>query len=194
MSASLVDRVPWPVRTQRLSLRRATEADLDALWAIRKRPDVSRWMTSASSDRAEFVARVGAKIETCLVVEQGGLVLGDLYLAPEDAWAQSEVSADAVQVQAEIGWCLAPEYGGRGLGTEAVLKLLQISFDVLELRRVVAQCFADNAKSWRLMERVGMRREAHFVADALHRDGTWRDTFTYGLLRSEWRARGLDLD
>lgn len=194
MSGALIQRVPWPVRTQRLTIRPATPADLDAVWVIRKRPDVSRWLPSAATDREAFIARQLEHLETCLVIEQAGLILGDLFLSPGDAWSQVEVSDRAVLTQAEIGWVLAPEYGGRGLGTEAVLKLLQVCFDVLDLRRVTAQCFAENTASWRLMERVGMRREAHLVADALHRDGTWRDSLQYALLSSEWRARGIDPD
>ena len=49
-------------------------------------------------------------------------------------------------------------------------------------------CFADNAPSWRLMERVGMRREAYNVKDSLHRSGEWLDGMMYGLLADEWRA------
>ena len=65
---------------------------------------------------------------------------------------------------------------------------MQICFDDLELRRVTAMGFADNEASWRLMERVGMRRELHAVADALHRSGKWLDSFGYALLAEEWRG------
>ena len=54
---------------------------------------------------------------------------------------------------------------------------------------MTAVCFADNVPSWHLIERLGMRREAHLVADSLHRSGRWLDSFAYGLLRAEW-ARG----
>ena len=52
----------------------------------------------------------------------------------------------------------------------------------------VALCFADNEPSWRLMERVGMRREQHTKQDSLHRDGQWLDGMMYALLADEWRA------
>jgi RimJ/RimL family protein N-acetyltransferase len=65
--------------------------------------------------------------------------------------------------------------------------LLRLCFEDLGLRRVTAQCFADNTASWRLMERVGMRRETHGVADSLHRSGAWLDGFGYALLADEWR-------
>jgi RimJ/RimL family protein N-acetyltransferase len=53
---------------------------------------------------------------------------------------------------------------------------------------VFATTFADNTGSWQLMERVGMRREAHTVRDALHRERGWLDGYTYALLADEWAA------
>ena len=70
--------------------------------------------------------------------------------------------------------------------------MLAICFDDLGLRRVTADCFAANSPSWRLMERVGMRREAHRVAESLHRDLGWVDSYAYALLAREWRARLTD--
>ena len=113
----------------------------------------------------------------------------DLMIAVEDAWAQTEVRPQAAGVQAEIGWCLDPAYQGRGLATEGVAALLEICFDGLGLRRVLANCFADNTASWRLMERLGMRREMYTVRDSLHRSGVWMDGMAYALLADEWRSR-----
>ena len=110
-------------------------------------------------------------------------------LAIEDAWAQSEVAARARGVQAELGWCLDPGYTGKGYATEAVNALIRLCFEDLALRRVIANCFADNVASWHLMERLGMRREAHTVRESLHRSGAWLDGMSYALLADEWRAR-----
>ena len=93
-------------------------------------------------------------------------------------------------MQAELGWSLRPEETGRGYATEAVEAALSICFDDLGLRRVTASCFVANTSSWRLMERVGMRREARTVKDALHPDGEWLDGYGYALLADEWRRRG----
>ena len=84
------------------------------------------------------------------------------------------------------GWVLHPAYAGHGLATEAVAELLRACFEDLGLRRVVAQCFADNEASWRLMERVGMRREAH-SRESLHRTRGWIDGLGYAVLADEWR-------
>ena len=91
--------------------------------------------------------------------------------------------------RAEIGWCLDPAYQGRGYAREAVEALIEVCFEALGLRRVVANCFADNTASWRLMERLGMRREVYNVRDSLHRTGAWLDGVGYALLAEEWRDR-----
>lgn len=58
----------------------------------------------------------------------------------------------------------------------------------LGLRRVYANCFAGNERSWRLMERIGMRREVCTLKESLHRSGEWLDAMSYGLLAEEWRT------
>ena len=128
------------------------------------------------------------RLAKTLVVERDGVVIGDLMLSVEDAWAQSEVKDLAHDVQAELGWCLSPEYQGHGYATEAVKELIRVCFDDIGLRRVKADCFAANETSWRLMERVDMRREFHTVRESLHRSGQWLDGFGYALLADEWRS------
>ena len=182
----------WPKRTERLLVRPATEADLPAMWEIRRQESVGRWMGSASQDFtafAEFI-RSPERMGVTFVIEHHGRVIGDLMLAPESPWSQVEVADQAKHVQAEIGWCLDPAYEGNGYATEAVAELVRLGFEELGLRRLVAHCFAANEPSWRLMERLGMRREAHTVEESLHRSGEWMDGFSYGLLAEEWeRAR-----
>ena len=90
-------------------------------------------------------------------------------------------------MQAELGWTLDPALGGHGYATEAVAELVRLCFEELGLRRVVASCFADNTPSWRLMERLGMRREQVTVRESLHRELGWVDGLGYALLADEWR-------
>jgi RimJ/RimL family protein N-acetyltransferase len=183
--------VPWPIRTARLSLRPATPDDVDATWAFRQEPSVWEWLTHRVHDRDEYagVFLAEERLASTLVIELDGEVVGDLMIRIEDPWAQAEVVEEAKRTQAELGWVVAPPYAGRGVGTEAVEAVLEICFAHLGLRRVTALCFADNTASWRLMERVGMRREAHNVRDSLHRDRGWLDGMGYALLAEEWRAR-----
>jgi RimJ/RimL family protein N-acetyltransferase len=129
------------------------------------------------------------RLATTLIVERDGEVIGDLLLRIEDAWAQTEVAVRARGVQAELGWVLDPAHTGHGYETEAVRELLRLCFDELDLRRVVARCFSDNEASWRLMERLGMRRELHAVRESLHRSGEWLDVYGYAMLACERHAQ-----
>lgn len=186
-----LDDLTWPVLTERLSVRPVTPDDADAVWRYRQLPAVYGWITTAPADEAAFAEYFTDphRQAVTLAVEHGGLVVGDLYLHVEDAWAQAEAKEAARGVQAEIGWAFDPSYGGRGLATEAVAAMLGICFDGLGLRRVVANCFAENTPSWRLMERLGMRKEGHAVSESLHRSGRWLDGYSYALLADEWRHR-----
>ena len=98
------------------------------------------------------------------------------------------MSDPAKGAQAALGWVLDPAYVGHGYATEAVRELLRFSLEDLVVRRVVANCFLGNEASWRLVERLGMRREVHAVAESLHRSGQWLDIVGYALLADEWRS------
>jgi [ribosomal protein S5]-alanine N-acetyltransferase len=90
----------------------------------------------------------------------------------------------------EIGWTIAPPHQHQGYATEAARALLRYGFETLGLHRIIATCQPENPASWRVMEKLRMRREAHFVR-ALHKGGdVWWDEYFYAILADEWRARG----
>lgn len=184
--------VDWPVRTERLTIRPATADDAEATWRIRSIPEVSHWLTRAADDRERYTRNFAdpERLSKTLVIERDGVVVGDLMLLLEDAWSQAEVADRARGVQAELGWVIDPAHAGQGYATEAAGALLRICFDGLGLRRVIAQCFAENAASWRIMEKLGMRRETYTVKESLHRSGEWLDGMAYAILAEEWRALG----
>ena len=188
MTRSIAD-LDWPVRTERLALRPAEQGDALTVFAFRTLPEVSRWITSHATDPEAWQAGYGDRLADTLIVELDGLVIGDLMLRFEDPWSQLEVREQAAGTQVEIGYTVDPAHAGRGYATEAVRGLLRIAFEELGVRRVIAQCFADNVASWRLMERVGMRREQHTKQDSLHRSGAWLDGMMYALLADEWREQ-----
>ncbi len=64
--------------------------------------------------------------------------------------------------QGEIGFVLHPDHHGQRYGREAATEMLRLGFEGLGLHRIIGRCDARNDASARLMERLGMRREAHF--------------------------------
>lgn len=197
------DRVPslndiaWPLRTERLEIRPCTVDDLDAVWEFRRLPEVNRWLGRAPDTIGAFRETYSdpERLAMTFVIvdpdaEKGRpSIIGDLMLKLGDGWAQAEVEDEAAGTQAELGWVLTPSAAGRGLATEAVSAVIDACFGSLGLRRVHAGCFAANEPSWRLMERLGMRREEFSRRTALHRSGEWMDGMSYALLAEEWPGR-----
>lgn len=184
------DRLTWPRRTERLSIRPCEPADLRSVFETRSQPEIAQWMPSHPTSYEDFVLRQGRSgaMDRCLVLELAGQVVGDLYLHVDDAWAQAEVAEPAKDAQAEIGWCLSPAHQGRGYATEAVTELARICFEDLGVRRLTAVAFADNTPSVRVMEKLGMQREALHRRESLHRDLGWVDSVVYALLAEDWRT------
>jgi RimJ/RimL family protein N-acetyltransferase len=181
------------LQTERLTLRPATAADADATWTYRRLESVNEWLSGSPEDLEDYraffsdPARLARTVVAQIGHEPDGDVIGDLMVRREDAWAQSALLEQARGAQVELGWVLDPAHTGRGYASEAVRELLRCCFEDLGVHRVIAVCFADNVPSWRLMERLGMRREAYTVRDSLHRSGRWLDCVTYAMVVDEWK-------
>ncbi len=88
--------------------------------------------------------------------------------------------------QAVIGYTLSQSYQGKGYATEAVTGLLRYAFEELGLHRVMASVYAENTRSIKLLERVGMRREGYYLQSSWFQDKQWVDEATYAILRDDW--------
>lgn len=180
----------YPIRTERLILRPFTRGDVDAVYAYRRREDVARYLFDVALSREECALAVqqrigqvalegdGDKVILAAELSQTGSVIGEVSLILRSADAR----------QGETGWIFDPEYHGRGYATEAAMAMLDLAFGPGDLHRVAARCDVRNGASWRLMERLGMRREAHFREHALFK-GAWDEEFIYAMLRREWLGR-----
>ena len=113
-----------------------------------------------------------------LVLAHDDLLIGHMYFHP---WFAPETY--------EIGWVVGRPHQGRGYATEAALALLDHGFSRLGLHRIIATCETDNLASVRVMEKLGMRREAHFRQCYRHDDGRWTDEYFYARLAEEWPTR-----
>ena len=90
--------------------------------------------------------------------------------------------------QANIGYEIAPGYWGEGYATEAARAMVAFGFGELHLHRIWARCVAENVASYRVLEKVGMRREWRLREQEWTKGQGW-DTLVYGILDHEWRSR-----
>jgi len=109
---------------------------------------------------------------------ESGKVIGEVGLK----WLSRE------HRQGEIGFIFNSDYQGRGLATEAAEVMLRRGFDELGLHRIIGSCTPQNASSARLLERLGMRQEAHFIHNEIVK-GEWGEELIYAMLDHEWRSR-----
>ena len=185
--------LPLPVSTDRLLIRDFEAPDRDLEVAISDSPSLFVHLPIELRSEADLDAYVQARLEqktfekiggtVALIVETeaGGEYVGSMQLSP--------TVVEPLQLQ--IGWIALPQHQGKGLMTEAVNVVVDLVFDSLRAHRIVAEIVGGNEASVRLAERVGFRKEAHFVESALMK-GEWRDEIVYSMLRRERIAATTD--
>jgi RimJ/RimL family protein N-acetyltransferase len=177
------------IETARLILRPFNADDFDDLYAYQSRPDVARYL--------HWEARDHAQVRRALEEQCGETTLEEgKWLTFAVVWR--EVSAVVGEVglrwlsrkhrQGETGFVFNPDYHGRGLATEAAEAMLALGFGSFGWHRIIGSCDARNHASARLMGRIGMRQEAHFVHSQFVK-GEWADELLFAILGQEWRAR-----
>ena len=88
---------------------------------------------------------------------------------------------------ANIGYEIAPDYWRQGYATEAALALVAFGFKRLQLHRIWAHCLTENLASWRVLEKIGMKREGCLRETELIK-GYWGNSYIYAILHHEWNS------
>lgn len=178
----------YPLRTDRLFLRPFIRGDVDAVYAYRSREDVARYLFDGPLSREECALAVQHRTSEVALRADGDRIVLAVDLARNDTLIGeiSLILQNEAAGQAELGWIFDPQYHGQGYATEAAAAVLDLAFHEAGLHRVYARCDVRNVPSWRLMQRLGMRREAHFREHARFR-GSWDEEFYYAILDREWR-------
>jgi RimJ/RimL family protein N-acetyltransferase len=165
-----------------LRIRPFVADDWRSLHAYMSDPDVTAYLPGGLNEKQakEFVAAnaIGGREPFdayALVLAADNALIGHVYFHP---WFGLRTY--------EIGWVVRTDQQARGYATEAARALLDHAFESLGLHRVIASCHAENAASRRVMEKLGMRREAHFRKCGLGGDGEWFDEYLYAVLAEEW--------
>jgi RimJ/RimL family protein N-acetyltransferase len=178
------------LESDRLRLRAFTADDFEALLAIQSRPDVARWLYWEPRSEDEVRAALEKKIESSALSRDGDSLSFAVVLKATSAVIGdvSLVLVSAQHRQGEIGFVFHPNHQGHGYATEAAGLLLELAFEEFGLHRVIGRLEPRNEPSARVLERLGMRREAHFHENEFVKD-EWQSECVYALLEREWFAQ-----
>lgn len=182
------------LETERMLLRRFTEADAGPLAALYSDPRVMRFITLQPPSPAEVESEILATYlreyreladglgSFAAIEKETGQMAGRFSLKPANSYGLTGST--------ELGYRLHPAFWGRGLATEGARALIESAFERLHLDRVAATTMAGNVGSWRVMEKCGMRRvRTFYYPDADLMPGGEHGDFVYELTRSDWSAR-----
>jgi len=177
----------YPIETARLILRPFKATDIDDLFEFHARPEVARFLYWNARNRSETEEALKKRLLATTLTQEG-----DKLLLAVELVKLNKVIGDVTLMwhskkhkQGEIGFIFHPDYQGQGYATEASQILLTLGFKEFGLHRIFGRCDARNKASYRLMERLGMRREAHFIHNEIFK-GEWGDEFVYAILQDEW--------
>lgn len=178
------------LETERLTLRPFCADDFEdvhAYGSVRENIRFMPWGPNTEEDTRNFLREAEEKWKANPIMEyefaitlQDGHVIGGcgIYL-------------NKMRNTAMLGWILHRDFWHHGYMTEAANAMMKCGFETLGLHRIYATCNADNTASYHVMERLGMRREAHFIKNCFERVDTeklWCDELVYAMLDQEWRA------
>jgi aminoglycoside 6'-N-acetyltransferase len=178
------------LHTPRLLVRNFTASDLEAFLAYRNDPAVAKyqsWSVPYPREMGEALIaemkdvhapKQGEWLQLALELKETCALIGDMAFCIKD---------DDVR-QAVIGFTIASAYWKKGFATEALSTLLDYLFEDIDMHRVTADCDTENVGSWKTLEKLGFRREAHFV-ESLLIGKEYTSEYHYGLLQREWRAK-----
>lgn len=180
-------RPDWPLRTERLTLRPWDDADFDAFFEIHGDAEVARWLYN--EPRNEEGTRKHFEMKKANVelraegdwISVGGFAGDQLVVDIAFNWASAE------RRTGEIGYITHPRHQGKGYATEGARAFLAWAFEVEGFHRVVGRIEPRNEPSGRVLEKLGMRKEAHFVENEWVK-GEWSSEAVYAILDREWRS------
>ncbi len=177
------------LETERLLIRPVQVEDKEALFRYRADSGTNKYLSlvpKSVEDVALFISKTSLEIDVpgtwfqLVIIERGtDEITGDIGI--------HFLNADPESKQVEIGYTLDRSFRGNGYALEALTAVIDYLFNSLNKHRIVASIDPENLSSIRLIERLGLRKEAHFV-ESLFFQGKWVDDLVYAILAREWRA------
>jgi ribosomal-protein-alanine N-acetyltransferase len=177
------------VRGPTLTLRYATEADVEALFALASDPLVTRWFswgpyTDAAQPRA-YIDGLEAKREAGDLLD---FLVVHAEHGPIGVTGLSELSAR--DRRATVGTWFGRDWWGSGVNAESKALIAALAFRHCGFQRLTAWANTRNGRSQTALERVGFRREGVLRGWHVHDSGV-HDVVVFRLLRDEWQRSPL---
>lgn len=119
----------------------------------------------------------GAAVPLFLFETDGGRLVGGITLGN---------IRQGVSQSGQIGYWVGEPFAGKGLMQEGLRLVIGHAFDALRLHRIEAACIPDNARSIRVLEKAGFRREG-LLRSYLRINGVWQDHYLYALIATDPR-------
>lgn len=167
-------------QTEHLTIRHFMPEDAADLAEILTDPEVTYFepYETFTAEACKAEAAQFAQSESFFAVVLGDKVIGKLYFAKQAYGSY------------EIGYTFHGAYQGKGYAYESFKGMMAYAFSTLGVRRILAQINTRNAKSIRLAERLGMRREAEHKAlvPRKENDAVFDDFYVYAMLQTEFPA------
>jgi ribosomal-protein-alanine N-acetyltransferase len=157
------------IETKRLLMRRYTPDDLPLLMAQRTRPEVARYIGGLELQTPEFIEQ---RLAFSIANYAGGLGMCAMILRETGeniGWSGLQPLEDSGEI--EVGYGMLEPFWGKGYGTECAMGWLAYGFGTLGLERIVALAKSENAGSWRIMEKCGMKFDGmseHYGLELVH--------------------------
>jgi len=173
--------------SKRLIIRPVNIEDKESIYRYRSDFETSKYLSlnpKTIEDVAEFIAKTSSEIDVSgtwfqlVMIEQtSNLLIGDIGIHFLDT--------DLENQQVEIGYTLDKRFRGKGYAAEALTLVIDYLINTLNKHRIIASIDPGNLDSIRLIERIGFRKEAHFI-ESLFFHGKWVDDMIYAILDKEW--------
>ncbi|KHE70162.1 GNAT family N-acetyltransferase [Halobacillus sp. BBL2006] len=168
------------IRTERLWIRDFEIIDWEAMYEYTSNQNVMRYIPEGvftRKDAKEFVRKnIGDQAENFPVVKTNeDILIGHMVFHKYFG-----------EHSYEIGWVFNPKYQNKGYATEAAKAILAFGFETMNLHRIIATCQPENIPSYRVMEKIGMRREG-FFKKCIPNGDEWWDEYYYAILQEEWK-------
>ncbi len=176
------------ITTPRLTLREFVFDDWHAVYEYQRDPRYLRfyrWENRSEHDARWFVemflhwqrARPRHNYQVAIILSESNTLIGNCGVRIKDA----------MRGIADLGYEINPLYWSHGYATEAAHAMLDYGFAELKLKRIWAQCIAENSASARVLTKIGLRFERR-EHQKEYVKGHWYDLLTYALHDHEWRA------